>query len=619
MTLRRTLFALATLASFSVARPAEAFLFSEHSRITQRALEDLAVDPDVGSLVRTLVALPELCPREGDMNESDCLRLVADFASIAADHSCTPDELVLLVDESNRARAGKREHWLWSVRRNAWEGDARLNGDSVESRRRLKVIDIMSKGAEVANATIYGDDRRYVDEPEDRAFLRRRINLGMQDIDGDYQSRAVVDGGHFQLAREPGRIDLTSYLATALSPQAEINTTALYAAYHVVAIRLAAAGARRQALLAELFALHFLEDSFSAGHLVGHHGIDTWLLLKSEGLRMGTHDHYSDEGVEVVRWTDLAAPYVAHGDGMMKPIDLGFASVAVKTSLREVLVALQDPEAARSSAARFAQVPTTLSGAFDSCKEEHPPPGLVALAIAGGPLHEVLALGPVPYARTPELPRFRTEAGIFFGGSAALDGGGATGDGGVGRARAAIRGGVGLNGLMIDPLNSIAFAEVGIVALGTNLDANAHSDAGVTFRVRSPGLVTLVDGAIVLGLLGAGIRAPWLIGLGSIAGSGGVAPVIWRSHHLGGPWDFQISALREAAFNLYFRDAGRFRWEFQAPVVTFRTANPIAGLSWAQSNDFWMDIGFSAGRGTEVINGSFGAYLAFTASARSFP
>ena len=145
------------------------------------------------------------------------------------------------------------------------------------------------------------------------------------------------------------------------------------------------------------------------------------------------------------------------------------------------------------------------------------------------------------------------------------------------------------------------------------------ADAGVTFRIRAPGLVTFVDGAIILGLLGAGVRTPWLIDLGSKAGGGGLLPFVWQSHHIAGPWNFQVSALRDAAFNLYFRGDNRYRWEFQAPFLTLHTANPIAGIDWAQSNDFWMDIGFSAARGTEIPSGSFGFYLAISGSARSFP
>ena len=207
----------------------------------------------------------------------------------------------------------------------------------------------------------------------------------------------------------------------------------------------------------------------------------------------------------------------------------------------------------------------------------------------------------------------------FSKASAAIDGGGTTIDGGVGRARAGLRGGVGTSGLMIDPMNSIAFAEIGVVALGTHLGEHAQADAGITFRVRSPGLVSLVDGLVVVGLLGAGVRWPWLIALGSKASRGGLLPFVWESHHLGGSWNFQVSALRDAALNLYFRDNERYRWELQAPVMTLRSANPIAGISWAQSNDFWMDIGFSAGRATEAPDGTFGLYLAISASARSFP
>ena len=285
--LRKKLLACASLASLLTARPADAFIFPEHSRITQAVLEDLAVDPEVGSLVRSLVVSPDLCPREGDINEWDCLRLVADLAAVAGDHSCSPDELGSLVRASNVAHDHERDHWLWSVRRIGWEGDALMNGDSAEGRRRLKVIDIETKGNVVANQTVYLNDHPHLDAKEDRAFYRRRVNLNFQDVDANYQSRAVVDGGHFQLAREPGRIDLVDYLRHAFAPAAASNATALYAAYHVLGLRLAAAGLRERAFLAELFALHFLEDSFSSGHIVGHHGVDTWLLLKSEGVRMG--------------------------------------------------------------------------------------------------------------------------------------------------------------------------------------------------------------------------------------------------------------------------------------------------------------------------------------------
>jgi hypothetical protein len=618
--LRRAAIALAAAATFFVARPAQAFLFPEHSRITQAVLEELVTDAQVGPVLRELMVQPDLCPRDGDMNEWDCLRLVADLVAIAGDHSCSPAELVRLVHESNEMEGRRGEHWLWSVRRVGWEGDALLNGDNAENRRRLAVIDIATKGPAAAKQMRYSKVRPSVDLAEDRAFYRRRVNLHFQDVDAGYQSRAVVDGGHFQLPRQSGRIDLVTYLRQALAPDAQTNATALYATYHALALRLAALPNEREtSLLAELFALHFLGDSFSSGHIVGHHGVDSWLLLKSEGVRMGTHDHYSDEGVEVVRWYDLASPYLAHGDGMMKPVDLGYASIAVKASLREVLEALASPEVARRRSAAYGAVSSSLTTAFDSCTERHPLLGLAALAIEEGPLNDVLALEPVPSPAVPEPPRFRAEAGLFFGASAAIDGGAATQDGAVGRARAAVRGGVGLNGLTIDPINSIAFVELGIVALGTNVASKAQANAGLTFRVRAPGLVTFIDGAVILGLLGAGVRTPSLIALGAKAGGGGIFPFVWQSHHIAGPWNFQVSALRDAAFNLSFRDNNRYRWEFQAPLLTFRTANPIAGIDWAQSNDFWIDLGFSAARGTEIPSGSFGFFLAISGSARSFP
>ena len=129
------------------------------------------------------------------------------------------------------------------------------------------------------------------------------------------------------------------------------------------------------------------------------------LLLKSEGVRMGTHDHYSDQGVETTRWFDLAAPYVAHGDGMMKPLDRGSASFAARLSLHEVLEAMNDPAFARARLARFADIPATLNGSFNACTEAHPLAGLMSVARADGPLNDVIELEPVPSAANPEPPQ----------------------------------------------------------------------------------------------------------------------------------------------------------------------------------------------------------------------
>ena len=41
----------------------------------------------------------------------------------------------------------------------------------------------------------------------------------------------------------------------------------------------------------EAFALHFLEDGFSAGHVAGIWG--------NAALRKGTHDYYDEHGLEV--------------------------------------------------------------------------------------------------------------------------------------------------------------------------------------------------------------------------------------------------------------------------------------------------------------------------------
>ncbi|MBX3233867.1 MAG: hypothetical protein KIT84_31450 [Labilithrix sp.] len=639
-------------------RPASAFIFSEHSQITEQALTTLTRDGEVRAIFDELASMTDLCAREGSINETDCLALMSDFVAIAGDHACTPVELARELAASNeptkkdRHGDNERDHWYWEVRRVAWDEDAELNGDNPKNRRRLNVIDILTDGTKDAAGYTYSNDRKKLDDGDysTRNFVRRRLNLQLQNADPKYTSRAKGDDGHFQLARAPGaETSLTAFLEQSLAPDALSNATAFYATYHLAALRLAAEaeaakgkperpGLLKRAFLAEVFALHFLEDSFAAGHVVGHWGDEGMggvrLPLRSESVRIGTHDYYCDRGVETTRWVDLASPpagpysvahHVTHGDANMTTTDLDFAAAAVFTSLRQVLLVASQRTPA-DAAHRLAAFLPAGDESFDSCVGgKHTPQGLAGIARVAGPIQEVLQLEPIPSARSPELPRFRAEVGLFIGAAAAVDGGtGFTridsgGEGAIGRARATLRAGVGLGGISTDPMNSLMFVEVGAVALGTRMFESPNSNVGLSVRLRSPGLISLVEGTPLL-ILAAATRAPWLLEAASTAANGGWLPSIFRSHHITGTWNWQISALRDVAWNFYPRGSdGHFRWEFQVPMLTARSANPSSGVVWAQSNDFWFDLGMTAGRSNQFRDGNYGVYLGFSASSRSFP
>ena len=117
--------------------------------------------------------------------------------------------------------------------------------------------------------------------------------------------------------------DARRYLARAISTATEPNAMGLFLHYHFAALGLAARWrdhpddphARAQVLATEAFALHFIEDSFSAGHVAGSWG--------SVAERKGTHDYYCEAGLDGSTWAGTLQ--TLKGDAHMRPEDLGRA------------------------------------------------------------------------------------------------------------------------------------------------------------------------------------------------------------------------------------------------------------------------------------------------------
>lgn len=163
-------------------------------------------------------------------------------------------------------------------------------------------------------------------------------HLALQYVDPDYLSRASGNNAHFLLPRasieavEP----LEGYLARALDPSTPMNATSIYANYHALAMRLAAQwrvapaeqkpDLARRALLAEGIALHFLEDSFSAGHYAATWGSSAW--------QKGTHDLYCVMGLTSMTWGGVI--FASHGDAHMTHHDRKVAAVGVRKSLAQL-------------------------------------------------------------------------------------------------------------------------------------------------------------------------------------------------------------------------------------------------------------------------------------------
>ena len=160
-------------------------------------------------------------------------------------------------------------------------------------------------------------------------------HLAMQYVDPAYLTRAAGNNAHFLLPRLPveDAETIEVYVGRTVAPGAEVNATAIYVEYHELALRLAARFARapaaerpdlaRRALLAEGVALHFLEDSFSAGHYAATWGDAAW--------QKDTDDLYCVEGLTSMTWGGKL--FASHGDAHMDARDLRVAGAAVRVSL----------------------------------------------------------------------------------------------------------------------------------------------------------------------------------------------------------------------------------------------------------------------------------------------
>ena len=174
----KKLLAVTFLATFSSARRQRRFFFQTHSRITQlvlelaRSMRSSGRSSTISSPVRTL-------PARRDMNEWDCLPYSSRISSrsrpitTAADGSPGSSRL-------NRAHEHHRDHWLWHVRRVGWEDDALPERRQRRGAATPKGDRHRDGRPRLRRARVYRSDRRSVDQAEDRAFYRRRVNLHFQ-------------------------------------------------------------------------------------------------------------------------------------------------------------------------------------------------------------------------------------------------------------------------------------------------------------------------------------------------------------------------------------------------------------------------------------------------------
>lgn len=374
---RRIVAAVCVGAMIAGGHEARAFNFGEHHDIAVAAVRSLA--PDARErLLRMHESLGDRkCPT-GDLGPATerknlaCVS-VADLGALAGDHACSAPDLEGVV---------ARQDWTLRV---------------IERAMRVR-RDLQRSDGKVT----FND-------------LWRASDLDLDLIDAAYGSRAASNDAHFALPRASDSLALYLYESLEVE-QPVLNAVGLYAMFHAVALRFAveasgtsAPDARRRllqrGLLVESFAVHFLEDMFSAGHIVGTVGdIPT---------KKGTHDLYSEIGLDVRTWR--GASYGAHGDAHMESADLEHASQSISKAYAQFLRAASGEPDLASAVQGMPMAAAERMYGFDVCRETTMPKEKVVGGALWPYLEDVLGDSPVPARATTLLPRGRAEVGIFLG------------------------------------------------------------------------------------------------------------------------------------------------------------------------------------------------------------
>ena len=526
-----------------------AWLYPEHRDITVRTVQTL--DPERRASLQRLWAAarsghePRWCAQAADTGQArkpSCIDWAA-WPAIAGDHSCSAADMVQTILTTR---------WILAVADIA----ATLKQALADAKARWQRVNAMGNA-----------------------------DIRLQRADEAYANRAQANNAHFLLTRLSVEEDGLAYVTRCLRKGAELNALGVYDWYHLSALakasRLSRDGwspAQRSALALaaladEAFALHFLQDSFAAGHVAG-----TW---GHAALRKGTHNYYNERGLEAREWEGTSI--VLRGDGYMRPEDAERVAEAVRTSLEEML----DAASGRGPTAGLpSDAVSALPDTFNVCTSITMPartwdPSLLPLFAAVIKDVPVPGLGPGPGG---DLPRFRTELGPFIG--VAVGGGGTwvgggfgttqTTGGAIGRLDGAVRLGLGLEGVLDEADDGLVFLDFGVrldSASSMNItddpifaQRSALSDAipsrpALTARLRMP--FWLLPGDLLLASPLLAIAPETYAKMAVVAANGGLIP--WQTGIATPVGRFQFVLGREVGLAFYgFLDDDRL---FIPPTV----------------------------------------------------
>lgn len=243
----------------------------------------------------------------------------------------------------------------------------------------------------------------------------RTSDLLLLRVDPEYVSRAGSNNVHFMIARADEKMPAAEYFRSCYMEGCDPNLIGTYIWYHTSAMLKASRLATetlsqeqrsllsRAALADEAFALHFLEDAFSAGHVAGIWG--------NAAIRKGTHDYYDEHGLEVTTWQ--GERLVLTGDAYIRETDCEKAAIAIRMSFEQFLDVVSGTNrlnAPNDQPNSFAPDTFNIAKAL-----KMPYRSINASMIAL--FHPILGMTPVPGLSTGlgEIPRFRSELGPFIG------------------------------------------------------------------------------------------------------------------------------------------------------------------------------------------------------------
>jgi hypothetical protein len=405
----------------------------------------------------------------------------------------------------------------------------------------------------------------------ERAGKLRDSDLRLLRADPEYVSRAGSNNVHFMLARPGVNTSARVYFDSCFREGVEVNLIGTYNWFHASALlkarRLTSetltpdqrAALTLAALADEAFAIHFLEDAFSAGHVAGIWG--------NAALRKGTHDYYDENGLEITTWQ--GERMVLTGDAYMRASDADRAAKTVMMSLIQVL----DEAAGTKGPSLYNDQPGVFTpDTFNIARAVKTPHRQIDPAFRDL-FERVLISTPVPGLATGlgEIPRVRSEIGPFIGiapaGRTSLVSGGFGSTqqtiGMIPSLEVALHIGLGMDGVLNQSGDGLVFLDLGwrldgassiklqsdpaYNLFGSILAAVPSRDAFYT-RLRLPFYVIPGD-LIILGPLLLLVAPKAMNNVVATAGAGGLIP--WQTGMITPIGRFQFILGREVGVCFY--------------------------------------------------------------------